>query len=126
MLCETCKLENNFAADRNIPEPDWKIFIKRTANLITDEQISNHLIVVREHLYELLVCGIPPELILKELLTELILKCDKEIIPQVVHDAAVYEHKMTQGSKHIVHLETFVAKFMCLYHTNLKSLMEGF
>lgn len=89
------------------------------------EQSMDNLVKVREHLYELLVCGIPPESLFNELLTELILKCDNDIIPHVVREAAIQEHRMTQGSKHIVHFEAFVTKFMCLYHRNVESLMEG-
>ncbi|KAL1514245.1 hypothetical protein ABEB36_003532 [Hypothenemus hampei] len=127
LICEACKVENkNLTTDREVPEPDWKKFIEKTANLITHKQSIDNLMTVREHLYELLTNGIPPEIILKELLIGLLLKCDKQIIPQVVRDAALYEHRMTQGNKHIVHLEAFVTKFMCIYQEHLSSLMEGF
>ena len=56
---------------------------------------------------------------------KLILKCDKQIIPKVVREAAIYENRMMQGNKHIVHLEAFVIKFMCLLQCRLKSIMEG-
>ncbi|XP_066245863.1 replication factor C subunit 3 [Euwallacea similis] len=127
LICESCKVEKgNLKANVDIPEPDWKVFILGTAKLITSKQSIESLMKVREHLYELLANGIPAEIILKELLTALVLKCDKLIIPQVVRDAALYEYRMTQGSKHIVHLEGFVTKFMCVYQRHLRALMEGF
>ena len=41
-----------------------------------------------------------------------------------VSNAAMYEHRMQQGSKAIFHLEAFVAKFMSLYKTWTLSMME--
>ena len=46
---------------------------------------------------------------------ELIVNCDELIKSQVTHLAAEYEHRLRQGSKHIFHLEAFLAKFMYIY-----------
>ncbi|XP_050306930.1 replication factor C subunit 3 [Anthonomus grandis grandis] len=126
LICETCKVEGNLIENRPIPQPDWKRFIERTSDLITSQQNLTTLIAVREHLYELLANGIPPEIVLKELLISLVLKCDRDMVPQVLREAAIYEHRMTQGSKHIVHLEGFVSKFMVMYQINLQNMMKGF
>ncbi|XP_060524262.1 replication factor C subunit 3 [Cylas formicarius] len=126
LICEACKVEQYpFNQHQTIAEPDWRIFIKKTANAIVHQQSLNNLMKVRENLYELLTNGIPPEIIFKYLVQELVLKCDQQIIPAVLHEAAIYEHRMSQGNKHIVHLEAFVVKFMCLYRNQLKHLMEG-
>ncbi|CAG9766368.1 unnamed protein product [Ceutorhynchus assimilis] len=126
LICEACKVENNLQPNRELPEPDWKVFIKQTATIITHRQSIENIMVVREHLYELLASGIPPEIIFKELITALVLKCDKQIIPQVLQEASTYEYRMWQGNKHIVHMEAFVVKFMCLYQRHLKDLLKDF
>ncbi|KAJ6296760.1 hypothetical protein OIU78_022476 [Salix suchowensis] len=66
-------------------------------------------------LYELLINCIPPEIILKKLLSELLKKLDEELKHEVCHWAAYYEHRMRMGQKAIFHLEAFVAKFMSIY-----------
>ncbi|MES1919125.1 hypothetical protein MHBO_000990, partial [Bonamia ostreae] len=93
----------------------WKKFIGEVALLICEEQSSKRLLVVRSKLYELLNRLIPPGVILKELVLELMEKCDFELQREVVRFAAFHELRMAKGSKPIYHLEAFVAKFMSLY-----------
>ncbi|ERL92717.1 hypothetical protein D910_10027 [Dendroctonus ponderosae] len=132
LICEVYKMEHGDLSEQvgeplPIPEPDWKVFVVQTASLITSEQSIENLMAVRERLYELLSNGIPPEIVLKELLTALLMKCDKHIIPQVLREAALYEYRMTQGNKHIVHLEAFVTNeiqegFLCpICHKDMRS-----
>jgi replication factor C subunit 3/5 len=70
---------------------------------------------VRGKLYELLANCIPPELVLKTLLLELLRKLDDELKLEAVHWATFYEHRLQEGAKAIFHLEAFVAKFMSVY-----------
>ncbi|KAJ2640958.1 Subunit of heteropentameric Replication factor C (RF-C), partial [Coemansia sp. RSA 1285] len=44
---------------------------------------------------------------------------DEELKPEVVHQAAFYEHRLQNGQKAIVHLEAFMAKFMSIYKRHL-------
>ncbi|KAL9079707.1 MAG: hypothetical protein Q9157_001433 [Trypethelium eluteriae] len=75
-----------------IPPPDWEALI---------EQIAKE--IVEEH---------TPARILQTLAFKLIPKIDDPLKPEVVKWGAFYEHRIKMGSKHIFHLEAFVAKFM--------------
>lgn len=46
-------------------EPDWQVYIRDTAKFILSEQSPKKLMDVRSRLYELLVHGIPTEIIFK-------------------------------------------------------------
>ena len=99
---------------------------------------------MRGKLYELLANCIPPELLLRALLLELLKKLDDELKvgpacaawlawscmaraacmahlgplspqPEAAALAALYEHRLQEGQKAIFHLEAFVAKFMSAY-----------
>ena len=70
---------------------------------------------MRQRLYELLVNAISPELILRKLTSELLLKLDLELKAEVVAYAAYFEHRLQLGQKAIIHLEAFVARFMAIY-----------
>jgi replication factor C subunit 3/5 len=94
---------------------DWEQFITEISNDILNEQSPKRLFLVRGKLYELLTNCIPPELILKRLLQELMKKLDSELKHEVCHWAAFYEHRLQLGQKAIFHLEAFVAKFMSIY-----------
>lgn len=70
---------------------------------------------VRGKVYELLANCIPPELIMRTLLFELLRKLDDELRHKATDLAAMYEHRLQEGSKAIFHIEAFVAKFMSEY-----------
>jgi len=91
LICEQYKVQSgDFKEGKPIPEPDWKKFIVKTANLITNERAIDNIMMVREHLYELLANGIPPEIILQDLVKALVVQCDKQIIPQVSHYSLIF------------------------------------
>ncbi|KAI3705393.1 hypothetical protein L1987_75630 [Smallanthus sonchifolius] len=86
---------------------DWEEYVSEIASDIMQEQSPKRLFQVRGKLYELLVNCIPPEIILKKLLYELLKKLGSEL----KHE----EHRMRLGQKAIFHIEAFVAKFMSIY-----------
>ncbi|KAH7315448.1 hypothetical protein KP509_21G050200 [Ceratopteris richardii] len=113
---EACKVQQYpFTEDQPVQTTDWEQYIVEIASDIVNEQSPKRLFLVRGKLYELLVNCIPPELILKRLLLELMKKLDSELKHEVCHWAAFYEHRMQLGQKAIFHLEAFVAKFMSIY-----------
>ena len=57
------------------------------------------------------------------LLRELVRNVDGELKPEVTRLAAYHEHRLNLGSKHIYHLEAFVAAFMSLYKHFLEESM---
>ena len=61
-------------------------------------------------------------MILKTLTMELIGTLDDSLKGEVVGWAAFYDHRLSQGSKDIFHLEAFVAKFMQLYKSYLTNM----
>lgn len=119
---ETCRVQQYpFTNNQAIPPMDWEQYLSEIASDIMKEQSPKRLFEVRGKLYELLTNCIPPEVILKRLLFELLKKLDSELKHEVSHWAAYYEHRMRLGQKAIFHLEAFVAKFMSIYKSFLIS-----
>ncbi|XP_065851751.1 replication factor C subunit 3 [Euphorbia lathyris] len=113
---ETCRVQQYpFTSNQAIPPMDWEEYVSEIASDIMREQSPKRLFQVRGKLYELLINCIPPQIILKRLLYELLKKLDEELKHEVSHWAAYYEHRMRLGQKAIFHLEAFVAKFMSIY-----------
>ncbi|KAI5244322.1 Replication Factor C Subunit 3 [Manis pentadactyla] len=83
--------------------------------ILVGQQTPHGLLEVCGRLYELLTHRIPPEIIMKGLLSELLHNCDGQLEGEVAQMAAYYEHRLQLDSKAIYHLEAFVAKFMALY-----------
>ncbi|KAL3533305.1 hypothetical protein ACH5RR_006826 [Cinchona calisaya] len=116
LLFETCRVQQYpFTHNQAIPPMDWEEYVSEIASDIMKEQSPKRLFQVRGKLYELLTNCIPPEIILKRLLYELLKKLDSELKHEVSFWAAYYEHRMCLGQKAIFHLEAFVAKFMSIY-----------
>ncbi|WMV06616.1 hypothetical protein MTR67_000001, partial [Solanum verrucosum] len=98
---------------------------KRTrldATLVQARVRGAGLFEVRGKLYELLTNCIPPEIILKRLLFELLKKLDSELKHEVSNWAAHYEHRMRLGQKAIFHLEVVYALIHCLKYKLLQGL----
>uniref|UniRef100_A0A8C1ARW5 Replication factor C subunit 3 n=1 Tax=Cyprinus carpio carpio TaxID=630221 RepID=A0A8C1ARW5_CYPCA len=84
------------------------------------------LLEVRARLYELLTHCIPPEVIMKGLVTELLSNCDGHLKAEVAQMAAYYEHRLHLGNKAVYHLEAFVAKFMAIYKKFMEDGLDNF
>lgn len=122
LALETCRVQQYpFTSNQTISPMDWEQYVHEIASDIMKEQSPKSLFQVRGKLYELLTNLIPPEIILKRLLFELLKKLDSELKHEVCHWAAYYEHRMRMGQKAIFHLEAFVAKFMSIYKSFLIS-----
>ncbi|XP_032516812.2 replication factor C subunit 3 [Danaus plexippus] len=124
LMCEACKVQHYpFTSDQKVPEPDWQIFIRDTAAMILSEQSPKKLAEVRQKLYELIIHGVPPDVIFAGLLKELVCNCDMSMKCKIASYAAQYEHRMRLGNKSIFHIEAFVAKFMAIYKKFLEEAL---
>ncbi|KAG9351800.1 hypothetical protein AGOR_G00027050 [Albula goreensis] len=126
LMCEACRVQQYpFSADQDIPDTDWEVYLRETANAIVSQQSPQRLLEVRARLYELLTHCIPPEIIIKGLVSELLSNCDGHLKPEVAQMAGYYEHRLHLGNKAIYHLEAFVAKFMAIYKKSMEEGLDG-
>ncbi|GAB0092252.1 replication factor C subunit 3 [Sergentomyia squamirostris] len=124
LMLEACKTQQYpFTAQQKITELDWQVYLKETANEIISEQTPQKLHLVRERLYEFLAQGIPPNIIFRGLVENLVQKCDMNLKAETIKYSAMFEHRMQMGSKHIFHLEGFVARFMAIYKKQLEDIV---
>ncbi|XP_068151937.1 replication factor C subunit 3 isoform X2 [Drosophila tropicalis] len=116
LMLEASKVAKSpFTANQEIAELDWQVYLRETANQIMSEQTPAKLEKIRERLYELLSQGVPPNLIFRGLVEQLVNNCDIMLKAKTLDYASQYEHRMQNGAKHIFHLEAFVAQFMNIY-----------
>lgn len=126
LMSEACRVQQYpFSADQEVPETDWEVYLRETSNAIVSQQSPQRLLEVRGRLYELLTHCIPPDVIMKGLVTELLSNCDGQLKTEVAHMAAYYEHRLQLGNKAIYHLEAFVAKFMAIYKKFMEDGMDA-
>mmetsp|Transcript_29377 Transcript_29377/g.43562 ORF Transcript_29377/g.43562 Transcript_29377/m.43562 type:complete len:202 (-) Transcript_29377:21-626(-) len=123
LMLETCKVQSGtLSAKQPILKTDWEMYIAQLAQEITREQSPQKLLAAREKLYELLINCIPADVIIKTLALELLKNLDDSLKHEVIEWAAFYEHRISQGSKDIFHLEAFIAKYMAIYKKYLNDM----
>jgi hypothetical protein len=63
VLLSSCRYP--FQPDQKVAAHDWEIYLKDTAKMIVLEQSPQKLLQIRSRLYELMIHGIPSEVIFK-------------------------------------------------------------
>lgn len=122
LALEACKAQQYpFSDDQPVQMADWELYIDEIARLIVAEQSPQQLYTVRTKMYELLVNCIPGSLIISRLVSALLPSLDDTVKCKVVQHAALFEHRLVEGSKDIFHLEAFVARVMFVYKEYLES-----
>ncbi|ODV90089.1 hypothetical protein CANCADRAFT_100606 [Tortispora caseinolytica NRRL Y-17796] len=95
-----------------VPPADWREVITEIAQMIIKVQSASQLLAIRGKYYDLIAHCIPPRIIIKTLLTELLTRVSSSKKPSIVTAAALYDHRIQIGNKSIFHLEAFTAKVM--------------
>ena len=103
------------AKDARIKTAPWQLFIEELARLVVEEQSPQRLLLARQKLYELLSNCIPPDTVFERLTVALMDNVDDSLRKDIAKWAAYHEHRMQTGSKPVIHLEAFLARFMHLY-----------
>lgn len=119
LMMETMKSDYILNGRCTTIQPGWVQFIRKCAKKITEAQTVQQLVAVRAAFYELEAHLIPPELVFRILVNELLKHGDIRVKTGLLELAAIYEHKMRLGSKRIYHFEAFVARYMLMYKKNL-------
>ncbi|CUM68224.1 uncharacterized protein PRCAT00005945001 [Priceomyces carsonii] len=113
---ETVAMQNetiNVQGKLSIIDLDWETIIKSIADTMNKSRTVASLAKIRVVFYELLSHCIPARIILKNLLFDLIKTCKSDTaIDNLVAIAAVFDERLSLGSKSIFHLEGFAAKAM--------------
>ena len=116
MIMQSIYIQNNkLPIEAQIPVPEWEKYIKEITVNILEEQSPKSLKIVRGKLYEVLASCIPATTVFIALTKEILARVDLGLKQWVLSESAKYELIMKSGSKPIIHLEAFIAKFMSGY-----------
>lgn len=120
LMLQVCATESNQLiynpnSKLQIKRSPWEIFIEELAKSIVEEQTPQRLLLARNKLYQLLSNCIPPHVIFKKLTQSLMVQVDDSLKNDIAKWSAYHEHRMQIGSKPIIHIEAFIAKFMHVY-----------
>lgn len=126
LLVEACKVaQYPFTVDQIIPDLDWMTFTKDVAKNAVEEQSAATIGKLRKNLYEIIIHGIPINMIFEIITSELFKICDNQLKGEIASLATLYEYRARQGNKAIVHIEAFIAKFMCIYKQFMENIFKN-
>lgn len=122
---------NNDSIHSNTPviKPDWQLVLESLAKGIINDRSVARLTTCRTILYELLSHAIPGKLILEKLLFNFVKLIDdisgihhlNMVKINIVDAAALFDERLTLGSKDIFHLEGFITRVMVILETDINS-----
>merc|ERR1712154_556321 len=108
-------MAENENSSKKLKTAPWQLFIEELARIVVEEQSPQRLLLARQKLYELLSNCIPPDTVFERLTVALMENVDDSLRKDIAKWAAYHEHRMQTGSKPVIHLEAFLARFMHLY-----------
>lgn len=107
-------------------KPDWQLVIESLAKGVLKDRSVARLTTCRTILYELLSHAIPGKLLLEKLMFCFIRLVDdysglhhlNKLKTDIVDAAALFDERLTLGSKDIFHLEGFITRVMVLLESD--------
>lgn len=127
LMVETCKVQKYpFADDQKIPQPDWFGFIDKISRSLLVQQNIHVLEEVGNNLRKLIEHGIPPTIIMRIMLLDLLDNCDAQLRQRIAELASFYCHQMQHSNKELFHLEAFVAQVMLAYSDFMNNMLGEF
>lgn len=97
---------------------DWEGVIKKLAGNVSRDRNVARISSSRTVLYELISHCIPPKIILKTLAFEMLNLVNEKVKADIVDLAAIFDERLSLGTKSIFHLEGFIAKSMVVIEKN--------
>jgi replication factor C subunit 3/5 len=103
-------------------DKNWEIVIDSIANTIVDPLIYNHkklysiMKKIREQFYILFITNVPTQLIIRKIMSKLISKIhDLKLKYHIIDITSIFEQRLSQGTRHIIHIEAYIARLIFLF-----------
>lgn len=121
MMLEAMYMNNDSVTSTTpVIKPDWQLVIDSLAKGVVRDRSVAKLSQARTILYELLSHAVPGKLILERLMYAFLTLVDSNPAKlQIVNAAALFDERLTLGTKDIFHLEGFLTKVMVILESNL-------
>jgi replication factor C subunit 3/5 len=104
---------------------NWEIIIDSIVNNINNFKINNnkklyHLLKkIREQFYILFITNIPTQMIIRKIMIKLLeLNNNLQLKYNIINITSIHEEMLTQGTRHIIHFESYIIKLLYLFNDN--------
>ncbi len=108
-------------------EKNWEFVIDSISDTIVDPSIQNNkklytvMKKIREQFYILFITNVPTQLIIRKIMTKLISKIqDLKLKYHIIDITSIFEQRLSQGTRHIIHMEAYIARLIFLFTSHYK------
>jgi len=108
-------------------EKNWEFAIDCISDTIVDPSIQNNkklytvMKKIREQFYILFITNVPTQLIIRKIMSKLIGKItDLKLKYHIIDITSIFEQRLSQGTRHIIHMEAYIARLIFLFTSHYK------
>lgn len=106
-------------------DKDWEVVIDDIINMITNKNIMNNKMLysvmkkIREQYYILFITNIPTQMIIRKIMIKLLEQniTDITLKYNIIDITSIFEQRLSQGTRHIIHIEAYIARLIQLFTT---------
>ena len=106
-------------------DKDWEIVIDDIIQMITNKNIMNNKMLysvmkkIREQYYILFITNIPTQMIIRKIMIKLLEQniADITLKYNIIDITSIFEQRLSQGTRHIIHIEAYIARLIQLFTT---------
>ena len=106
-------------------ERNWETVIDNIITLLLSPDIKNNkklynvLKKIREQYYILFITNIPTQIIIRKIMDKLLVSAnDLELKYNIIDITSIFEQRLSQGTRHIIHMEAYIVRLINLFTTN--------
>jgi replication factor C subunit 3/5 len=111
---------------------NWERVINNIVDMILDPKIKNNkklystMKKIREQFYSLFITNIPTQLIIRKIIVKLLERIDDlKLKYNVIDITSIFEQRLSQGTRHIIHIEAYITKLIYLFTTYKEQLIKS-
>jgi replication factor C subunit 3/5 len=101
---------------------NWELLINNIVYLIYNYKKYNLyklLKNIRNNFYILFITNISTQLIIRKIMIKLLLYINDFLLKyQIINTTSIYEQRINQGTRHIIHIEAYIIRLIYILHNN--------
>lgn len=102
---------------------NWENIIELIINTVNNFKIKNNkklynlLVNIRQQFYILFITNIPTKMIIRKIMIRLLeINNHLELKYNIINITSIYEERLTQGTRNIIHFENYIIKLLYLFN----------
>ena len=114
--------------NNNIPfDKSWEVIVDNIVSMILNNKLQSKQYIYkiikkfRELFYILFITNISTQLVIRKIMMKLLLNIKSiELKNNIINITSIFEQRLSQGTRHIIHMEAYIVRLLYLFINNNK------